>query len=133
MRIDLATPALLFPAVSLLFLSYSTRFLHLASLVRQLHQDWLNRGGEHLRKQIQNLRIRLWLIRWMQLSGALSLLMSVTSTLLVMMAYETFAFLSFGAAMFLMGISLCLLISEIALSGGALRILLEEIEDKTRT
>jgi hypothetical protein len=34
---NLTTPALLFPAISLLFLAYTNRFLVLAQLIRQLH------------------------------------------------------------------------------------------------
>jgi len=36
-EITINTPALLFPATSLLMISYTTRFLHLANLVRSLH------------------------------------------------------------------------------------------------
>lgn len=36
MRIDLTTPALLFPAISLLLLAYTNRFLVLAQLIREL-------------------------------------------------------------------------------------------------
>ena len=35
--LDLTTPALLFPALSLLLLAYTNRFLALAALIRQLH------------------------------------------------------------------------------------------------
>ena len=37
MELSLATPALLFPAVSMLMLAYTNRFLALASLIRELH------------------------------------------------------------------------------------------------
>ena len=39
MEINLTTPALLFPAISLLLLAYTNRFLTLASLIRDLHAD----------------------------------------------------------------------------------------------
>ncbi|MBU2112559.1 MAG: DUF2721 domain-containing protein, partial [Gammaproteobacteria bacterium] len=35
---DLTTPALLFPAISLLLLAYTNRFLVLAQLIRELNQ-----------------------------------------------------------------------------------------------
>src|SRR5690606_1133492 len=38
--LDLTTPALLFPAISLLLLAYTNRFLALASLIRKLHEDY---------------------------------------------------------------------------------------------
>ena len=37
MEINLTTPALLFPAISLLLLAFTNRFLTLASLFRDLH------------------------------------------------------------------------------------------------
>jgi hypothetical protein len=40
MHIDLTTPALLFPTVSLLPFAYTNRFLALTSLVRSLHAQY---------------------------------------------------------------------------------------------
>ncbi len=37
MTLEVSTPALLFPAISLLFLSFTNRFLHLSALIRSLH------------------------------------------------------------------------------------------------
>ena len=42
MEISLNTPALLFPAISLLLLAYGNRFLALANLVRKLHDEYIN-------------------------------------------------------------------------------------------
>ena len=53
MTLEVSTPALLFPAVSLLFLSYTNRFLHLSALIRSLHGDWLEKGDAILRAQIE--------------------------------------------------------------------------------
>lgn len=43
---NLTTPALLFPAISLLLLAYTNRFLVLAQLIRELNQ----REGENVRE-----------------------------------------------------------------------------------
>ena len=40
MEITFNTPALLFPAISLLLLAYTNRFLALANLVRRLHDEY---------------------------------------------------------------------------------------------
>ena len=37
MELTLSTPALLFPAISLLLLAYTNRFLSLAALMRELY------------------------------------------------------------------------------------------------
>lgn len=43
LEISINTPALLFPAITLLMLAYTNRFLSLAALVRKLHIEY-NRG-----------------------------------------------------------------------------------------
>ena len=130
MTLEISTPALLFPAVSLLFLAYTNRFLHLAALVRNLHRDWIEMKDEALRAQIDNLRRRLKLIRWMQLLGALSLLLCVISMVAVMFGYGVIGIVAFDAALVLMGGSLIALILEIWCSGGALQILLKRVEEE---
>jgi hypothetical protein len=130
MPLEVSTPALLFPAISLLFLSYTNRFLHLSALIRQLHGDWLERGDCLARQQIENLRKRLVLIRFMQLLGALSLLLCVISMVSVISSAQNVAVPSFWAALLLMGGSLASLVWEIWISGGALRILLSDMERK---
>src|SRR5690606_33206153 len=128
--LDISTPALLFPAISLLFLSFTNRFLHLAALIRQLHRDWLERGEELLRAQIDNLRRRLALIRAMQLFGAVSLFLCVVSMVAVVAEVQGMAIPAFTVALLLMGASLACLCWEVWISGGALRILLNAVGGK---
>lgn len=130
MNLEISTPALLFPAVSLLFLAYTNRFLHLAALVRTLHRDWIELRDEALRDQIANLRKRLVLIRWMQLSGAASLLLCVGSMVAVAFEIDAVGNALFLIALVLMGASLLCLLFEIWCSGGALQILLRRVEDE---
>lgn len=130
MSLDVSTPALLFPAISLLFLSFTNRFLHLAALIRQLHRDWLERGEELLRAQIDNLRRRLALIRAMQLLGAVSLVLCVVSMVAVTAGMQSVAVPAFVLALVLMGGSLGCLCWEVWISGGALKILLNAVEER---
>ena len=129
MTLEISTPALLFPAVSLLFLSYTNRFLHLAALVRTLHGEWEQHRLESARVQIDNLNRRLFLIRWMQLLGAMSLLGCVISMLAILLGKQGVAQTTFLAAVILMSFSLAFLVIEIVISGGALRILLGQMEE----
>lgn len=130
MTLEVSTPALLFPAISLLFLSYTNRFLHLAALIRQLYRDWQEEKDETLMAQIANLRRRLILIRWMQFLGAVSLFLCVGSMVSVMASWQQLAQGAFWAALILMGGSLACLMVEVWISGGALRIMLRELEDR---
>jgi hypothetical protein len=126
--LEVSTPALLFPAISLLFLSFTNRFLHLSALIRQLHKDWLQAGDALLRAQIDNLRRRLTLIRMMQLFGAISLFLCVGSMIAVIGNLQVIAVPTFTVALLLMGCSLACLCWEVWISGGALRIMLNAVE-----
>lgn len=128
MVLEVSTPALLFPAISLLFLSYTNRFLHLAALIRNLHADWEKNRDSLLMQQIENLRKRLVLIRGMQLLGALSLMLCVTSMVAVISETDVLAMGAFALALILMALSLACLVWEIWISGGALRIMLSAME-----
>jgi len=130
MDLPVSTYALLFPAVSLLFLSYTNRFLHLSALIRKLHSDWEGNHDQLLIKQISNLRKRLLLIRWMQFLGALSLLSSVIGMLFRIFNFEEVAACLLIAALVMMCFSLLLLAKEIWVSGGALRIVLKALEEE---
>jgi hypothetical protein len=61
MDISINTPALLFPAVTLLMLAYTNRFNTLATIIRNLHGKYQNERSENLLAQIANLRYRVYL------------------------------------------------------------------------
>ena len=127
-RITLATPALLFSAISLLMLAYTNRFLALAALVRKLHALYKERPDDVLFGQIRNLRRRLDLIRWMQVAGIASLLLCVLSMLLIYVRSLLAAAIVFGVGLVLMIASLALSLWEIQISTDALNLHLRDIE-----
>jgi len=127
-RITLATPALLFSAISLLMLAFTNRFLALAALVRSLHGAYKERPDALLYGQIRNLRTRLDLIRWMQFVGIASLLMCVLSMSLIYVGAMGAAEVVFGLGLVLMIASLGLSIWEIQISVRALNLHLSDIE-----
>ncbi|MGL6040202.1 MAG: DUF2721 domain-containing protein, partial [Deefgea sp.] len=57
------TPSLLFPAISLLMLAYTNRFLAISSIIRQLYEHHSNNPHDNILRQLGNLRQRVWLIR----------------------------------------------------------------------
>ncbi len=126
----LATPALLFSAISLLMLAFTNRFLALASLVRSLHAAYKARPDELLHGQIRNLRTRLDLIRWMQIAGITSLLLCVLSMFLIYVGWTDAGGVVFGVALVLMIASLGLSIWEIQISVNALNLHLSDIEQE---
>jgi hypothetical protein len=56
---DITTPALLFPAVTLLMLAYTNRFNTLATIIRNLHSKYQSDCNANLLAQISNLRYRV--------------------------------------------------------------------------
>ena len=129
MKITLATPALLFSAISLLLLAFTNRFLALANLVRSLHALYKEKPDKVLYGQIRNLRRRLLLIRNMQIFGISSLLLCVLSMFLIYIELQRIGELVFGVALILMIISLSLSIQEILISVHALNLHLSDIEE----
>ncbi len=124
------TPGLLFPAISLLMLAYTNRFLGLANLARQLIAKFQEKRDPDTLSQIQNLRFRLSLIRYTQSMGILSLL-SCTSCLTVLaFDLQKTAWFLFGLALLFLVASLCICLVEIHLSVRALDIEIHTL-DKT--
>jgi uncharacterized Tic20 family protein len=131
MEISLNTPALLFPAITLLMLAYTNRFLALATLIRNLHAKYKLHQEEQtlIREQIKNLSRRLNLIRQMQITGIFSFFLCVLSMLLVYFQVNNWAAITFGASLFSLLFSLALSLSEISISTKALEIELKDMEE----
>ena len=101
-ELPLSTPSLLFPAISLLMLAYTNRFLGLASVVRGLHASWQKSLEPLLLEQIRNLRRRIQIIKHMQTLGVLSLMFCVASTTLIFFDRQTGGQITFGVSLLLM-------------------------------
>lgn len=129
MEINLTTPALLFPTVSLLMLAYTNRFLTIATIIRNLHDRYQESQSENLVGQIANLRFRVHLIRNMQIFGVLSLLMCVVSMFALFAGWVDAGKWSFAIALVLMIISMLISLRELTISVGALDLLLTDLEE----
>lgn len=127
-HLTLTTPALLFSAISLILLAYTNRFLSYAALVRQLHGQYLDSPAEPLRRQISNLRKRLYLIRAMQVLGVSSLLLCVLCMFLIYVSWIGAAEITFGVALLLLIASLGASIHEILISIQALEVQLSDMQ-----
>lgn len=130
MELSIQTPALLFPAVSLLMLAYTNKFLAIANLIRKLYSDYEKKQHSLLVAQISNLRRRLMLIRWMQVGAVASILFCVVTMYFIYEGWQLMAKLLFSLSLLLMIVSLFISLVEIFLSAGALRLLLKDLEEK---
>ena len=129
MEINLTTPGLLFPAISLLLLAFTNRFLALASLIRDLHAKYQENPDSILLGQIGNLRYRVKLIQYMQAFGVLSLLFCVLCMFVLFANWTTAGEVIFGISLILMMVSLALSVREIQVSVGALDLHLKDLEN----
>ena len=132
MEISLTTPALLFPALSLLMLAYTNRFLGLATVIRNLYADYQKTHDPVLLGQIDNLRYRVELIRSMQIFGAASILGCVVCMLLILFGLIEFGKVLFMICLLLLVISLALSIRELQISVGALELHLSALKEEGR-
>jgi hypothetical protein len=132
-EMTLTTPALLFPAISLLLLAYTNRFLVLAQLIRQLSRESDEGRREDALRQIQGLKTRISLIKAMQIFGVLSFLCCASSMFALFLAQLVIGELFFGISLIGLSISLILSLSEIAISTNALKIELESVQHKSRS
>jgi hypothetical protein len=129
MDVSLTTPALLFPAISLLLLAYTNRFLTIAGLIRSLHRKYQEEPDTNIKAQISNLKKRVTLIKNMQLFGIVSLLLCVVSMFAIYETWQTLGSIIFGVSLVLLMVSLILSIIEIQISVKALNIQLKNIEN----
>ncbi len=130
LEININTPALLFPAITLLMLAYTNRFLSLAALVRKLHDEY-NRGEKeaHLLRQIKNIRSRLNLIRYMQSFGIFSFLCCVLCMYSIFRGWMLVAHWIFATSLICLLISIILSLLEINKSTRAIELELSDIEE----
>ena len=131
MEISINTPALLFPAITLLMLAYTNRFLGLATLIRDLHARYKQIPAERdtVHKQIRNLKRRLVLVKQMQACGIVSFFLCVLAMLFIYLQRETIAAGMFALSLVFLLLSLALSLNEIYISTRALDIELKDMEE----
>jgi uncharacterized membrane protein YtjA (UPF0391 family) len=88
----------------------------------------MSEGSVAVRRQIENLRMRMGLIRWMQSFGIMSLIACLLSVVGLFLKMRLLGEVLFGVSLLLMLSSLLFCLKEIHLSGRALEIELEDME-----
>jgi len=126
MDFTLTTPALLFPAISLLLLAYTNRYLTIAGLIRDLHGGKSGEGEASLKRQLKNLRTRIYLIRNMQVFGVVAFFLCVATMLLLFLNQTGIGEITFAVSLVCLLISLGLSVREVGMSIGALEILMDD-------
>jgi hypothetical protein len=128
MELTLTTPALLFPAISLLLLAYTNRFLALAALMRDLYARYRQAPDPKIKRQLANLRYRIVIIRNMQVCGVASFFGCVLCMFVLLSGYQAAGAWIFGGSLILLLLSLGLSLREIQVSIDALTLQIDDLD-----
>jgi len=127
MLLSIETPALLFSATSLILLAYTNRFLTIAQIVRSLKRNYEENENKHILLEIENLSLRITLIRHMQMYGVLSLFFSVFAMTLLFFDVDDWGMVMFALSLLLLLLSLAISFWEISISAKALKVHLKDV------
>lgn len=130
MEMTITTPSLLFPAISLLLLAYTNRFVVLTNVIRQLSGVEDEGRKDMVRRQIHNLRKRLQIIRAMQTFGVLAFVLCTMAMFALFLHWMVAGKILFGLSLILLVVSLLFSLYEVQISTTAINI---EIEKLTET
>ncbi|MCW5212029.1 DUF2721 domain-containing protein [Desulfobulbus sp. TB] len=128
MDLTLTSPALLFPAISLMLVAYTTRFRTISERIRILHAQYSQTPTDIIVGQIRTLRKRVYLIRNMQACGVASFFLCVLCLFTLFAGNLFLSKLIFVTSLVLMMISLIFSFWEVLLSVHALELQLSDIE-----
>jgi len=128
MEINLTTPALLFPAISLLLLAYTSRFLAIAALMRELYSRYKTQPDLRIKGQITSLRYRIGIIRNMQVFGVASFVGCVICMIVLFAGMLTLGKWIFAGSLMLLLISLGLSLREVQVSIDALTLQMHDLD-----
>ena len=129
-------PALLFPAIPLMMISFGNRYTSLASLIRKIHDlivlnKHSKKNAGHYFDQITILTKRLKLVRAIQTLSGLSFLSNLFSIFASYLEKYQLALNCFGSGVLIFAIAILMFIYEIQLSTRALSKHLEDLKDLT--
>ena len=132
MEIEISTPALLVPAISLLLLAYTNRFLTTGQIIRSISHQAREHEELELAGQIKNLKRRLELTKWMQFFGVVSMLMCTISMFSLFLGFYDLGKKVFGLSLITMCLSLFISLWEVYISSNALNLELKDLYDKCK-
>jgi hypothetical protein len=130
MEMTITTPSLLFPAISLLLLAYTNRFVVLTNVIRQLSSVENATSQVLVRRQMDNLRLRIQVIRRMQAFGVLSFVMCTLAMFALLMQWAIAGQLLFANSLILLVVSLLFSFYEVNISTEAINIELEKFDER---
>jgi len=127
-------PALLFPAIPLMMISFGNRYTSLATLIRKIHDlivmnPLKKPTAPHYFDQLEILTLRLKLVRAIQTLSGISFLLNLLSIFSSYIEKVELALNFFGLSVLVFTIAIMMFIFEIQLSTKALSKHLEDLKD----
>lgn len=129
-NITISTPALVFPALSVLILAYTNRFIAISRRVRALHSEHQANPNENILQQILSLKKRLIYIRNTQTLAITGFSLNVFSMFLILIGFTKIATYIFAFSLLCIMGSLVVCLMEIYISVHAMNIALCDCENK---
>tara|TARA_B100001093_G_C26581896_1_gene907643 strand:+ start:50 stop:463 length:414 start_codon:yes stop_codon:yes gene_type:complete len=128
-------PALLFPAIPLMMITFGNRYSSLSRLIRELHDKALlnnddNYSKKILTEQIELLTDRLFLVKSMQTLAGLAFIANLLTIFFRYIDIPSVAFSLFGVATILLSGSILLFVIEIQKSSAALSRHISDLRNK---
>ena len=113
-------PALLFPAIPLMMISFGNRYSTLAALIRGIHDSIILNNSTLLSKsyldQLRILTTRLQMVRFMQTLSAISFLSNLLTIYSSYLGFQDWALFIFGFAVLSFFLAIIVFIIEIQFS-----------------
>ncbi len=124
--LDISAPALVFPALSVLMLAYTNKFIAISKRVRALHGEHRNNPSRNLKNQIQVMNRRMMYIRNMQITALCGFSANILSIGSILIGFHLGAMILFVIGLGLVFSSLIICIIEIYTSTEVMTLLLDE-------
>ena len=128
MNIEITTPALLFPAITILFLAYSNRFLTIATRIREKHELFNKTQSPIAQKQIVSFRQRLRFIVAMEMFAVLGIISCTVAMGFIFYGLQQAGNFAFATSILFIILSLLASIVELIFSTKALNIELADMQ-----
>ena len=127
---DMTTPALLFPAISLLFVAYTNRLHSLSVLIRAMTTEGSDESKtKHTEEQLDILKKRVTYIKRMQVFGIVSFIFNLMTIICFYIEQISLAYYIFGFGLLMLSASLVFALLETLISTKALDIHLENYKN----
>ena len=119
----MTTPALLFPAISLLFVAYTNRLHSLSVLIRAMTTEGSDESKtKHTDEQLDILKKRVTYIKRMQVFGIVSFIFNLMTIICFYIEQISLAYYIFGFGLLMLSASLIFALLETLISTKALDI-----------